>query len=250
MEAGGHPAEGLSAQNEFLQSYAADLGDIAQPSFLIEGSYWENEAKGTMNRLGNGRKYGQREYRIYLLPAFEGQITPEDQTIFAGADISNGVLINNYPKETGAGVNMRTASAAKKAEFMKYAKEFMAYTMSEEMCKYYTAYSGIRKPFKYELDPEQEAGLTPFQKTMFEMHNDTEHLKTVNLMGLYNNSLIRCYGINNLTSGTYESPYSAFITGKRTPATWISGIKNNVNSQYANALKNAKEYLDKLNVED
>ena len=235
----------LSAQNEFLQSYAAELGDVAQPAFLVEGSYWENEAKATMEGLEEGRKYGQRDYRIYMMPAFEGQATPADQTVTVDGDTTNGVLINNYPKETGAGINMRTASPEKKAEFMQYAKEFMAYTMSEEMCQYYTAYSGIRKPFDYQLTPEQEAGLTPFQKTVHEILNDKEHIKSVNFAGLSNNSLVRCYGVNNLTCITYEAPYTAFITGKKTPTTWLEGIKSNITNGYQNALNNALEYLNK-----
>lgn len=235
----------LSAQNNFLQSYAAELGNVAQPAFLVEGSYWENEAKGTMNRLGEGRRYGEREYRIYLTPNFEGQITPEDQTVFAASGISNGVLINNFPNKSAAGVNMREASELQKMEFLAYAKEFLAYTMSEEMCKYYTSYSGIKKPFDYTLSDEQYANLTPFQRNVFEMQSDDEHIKFINLMGLYNKSLVRCYGVNNLTCVTYESPYNAFIVGKKTVDTWISGIKDTVNGLYKNALKNAEGYLNK-----
>lgn len=235
----------LSAQNNFLQSYAAELGDVAQPAFLVEGTYWENEAKKTMNRLGEGRRYGEREYRLYLTPSFEGQITPEDQTVFASSGISNGVLINNFPNKSAAGVNMREASEEKKAEFIGYAKEFLAYTMSEEMCKYYTAYTGIKKPFEYSLSEEQLANLTPFQRNIFEMESDTEHIKRINLMGLYNKSLVRCYGINNLTCVTYESPYNAFMVGNKTIDSWISGIKDTVNGLYKNALKNAVEYLKK-----
>ena len=67
----------------------------------------------------------------------------------------------------------------------------------------------------------------------------------INLMGLYNKSLVRCYGINNLTCVTYESPYNAFMVGNKNIDSWIQGIKDTVNGLYKSALKNAEDYLNK-----
>ena len=228
-----------AAQNHFVQAYKASLSGIAQPAFLFEGSYWENEAKATMQQLDEGRKYGQREYRIYLLPAVDGQISENNETVFAGMDTSNGVLLNNYPK------NIRDKGAAVKTEFMNRAKQFLAMTMSEEMCVYYTKTTGLRKPFAYELSAEDQAELTPFQRNVFEMLSDTENIKTISVQGISNLSPVRCYGLTNIVCETYEYPYVAFKTGGKTPATWVKGVMDTVDDKFGDYLSTAEGYLNK-----
>ena len=61
------------AQNDFLLGYKKKTG---YPAMLVEGVWWENEARGMFNSIAQEkpeRGYGKQDYRYMLLPAIEGQ---------------------------------------------------------------------------------------------------------------------------------------------------------------------------------
>ena len=66
------------AQEEYLMSIRRPLGSN-QIAMLVEGSWWENEAKPVFNEMAESyntpsRKYGygERRFGIMPLPVFEG----------------------------------------------------------------------------------------------------------------------------------------------------------------------------------
>ena len=82
----------LDAQNTFLLGYRNNAGNKLS-AMLVDGMWWENEAKEFFNALGAqdaSRGFGQREYRIMLLPDFEGQ--KSDKSVIAAGDAGKALL--------------------------------------------------------------------------------------------------------------------------------------------------------------
>ena len=233
------------AQAEYVMGFYTANADVGEPAFLIEGSWWEFEAKNTLSnseKFGDGdRGFGKREYRTYLYPVMENQIGAKDVTILSG-DLSHGVLFNNIPK----GLKVT------EDEFIAKCKDFMAFTLTDENMSYYTETTGIEKPLNYTLTDAQLTKLTPFQRNTREMLADTEHIKQAIISK--NVSPIRCYGgIDNLTteslSGvttvTYSSIYSFFNgVGNTDYKNYHLAVKENIAANFVSAKTMVDNYLN------
>ena len=232
------------AQAEYVMGFYTANADVGEPAFIVEGTWWEFEAKNSLvnsEKYGEGRGFGKREYRNYLLPVTENQIGAKDVTIISG-DLSHGVLFNNIPEDL----------KVTKDEFIAKCKDFMAYTLTDENMAYYTEITGIEKPLRYSLSDAQYAKLTPYQKNTREMLSDTEHIKQVIISK--NVNPIRSYGgIDNLmteslagvTSISYNSIYSFFNgVGNTDYNNYYLAVKANIDSDFANAKAMVDNYLN------
>ncbi len=212
---------------EAQQFFVIDREEDDSTAFLIEGSWWEKEARSVIEGTDG---WGEREYRVYLLPTMSGQITPADQTVFYTDEFGAAMIFNNYPEKV-------KDDATKKAEFMQKCKEFLAYTCSDEACVYYTSVQGLKAAFDYEIPADVLATLTPFQRNCIELLADKEHIKSaVSQTGPDN--LMRSYqGVDNTTStknnAGYVVPYTPMsgITPIMTPEQYVDGIISKVNDR-------------------
>ena len=231
------------AQAEYVMGFYTANADIGEPAFLIEGSWWEFEAKNSLinsAKYGDGRGFGAREYRTYLKPVTENQIGDKDVTVLSG-DLSHGVLFNNIPGKL----------KVSKEEFIAKCKDFLAYTLTDENMAYYTETTGIEKPFVYNMTDEQLAKLTPFQRNTREMLADTTHIKQAIISK--NVNPIRSYaGIDNLiteslagvTNISYNSIYSFFNgVGNTDYKNYYLAVKANIESDFALAKAMVDNYL-------
>lgn len=169
-----HPASLLpetsheDAQNLFLLGYK-DEPNNPQGAMLVEGVWWENEAKPMFETLSSqgdiDRGYGQRDYRFMLLPEMDGQ---------KGAD-GNGNGSVFAVRETGAIVVPKVADEDK----MNVALEFIAFTMKDEYMRMFTKASGALRPYYYSLTEEDFTAMTPFQRTIYDIYNDEENILIV-----------------------------------------------------------------------
>ena len=128
-------------------------------AMLIEGNWWENEARSSFDALAKRNKnygFGQREYRYMLYPAADGQ-----------KGKSSLVAMEN-----GASFVIKTPNEEKNA----IAVDFLKYTLKEESLQTLTVTSGCFRPYEYSLTKEQREQLTPFQRNVWDMYHDTEHL--------------------------------------------------------------------------
>ncbi len=240
------------AQDKFVTGFRTD----DKAAFMHEGVWWERtEAVNTLNGLekygttSDPRGFGKREYRYYLVPQMENQITPADQSIFTCQDDGCGVLLNNIPE------TLKTKE--EQDAFVAKCKEFLAFTLSNDNLEYYTATHGIPRPFKYELSEESYNSLTPFEKNVWNMISDTEHITVYSPNVLNNTTIIRSYAkLSNwetskiqkgATNAEYKRPYDAFksVTTPLTVSEYINGIKTKISENYISVYYDmVKEYIN------
>lgn len=156
------------AQNLFLLGYK-DEANNPQAAMLVDGVWWENEAKPMFETLASqgdvDRGYGQRDYRFMLLPQMTGQ---------KGID-GNGNGSVFAVRESGAIVVPKVSDTEK----MNVAIDFISFTMKDEYMRMFTQASGAIRPYYYSLTEEDFAAMTPFQRTIYDIYNDEENILIV-----------------------------------------------------------------------
>lgn len=157
-----------SAQAKFITGFLGDSGN-PQSAMLVEGAWWENEARENFNALTNSneaeRGYGKRDYRFMLIPKLDGQ---------KGID-GNGNGSFMSVQSSGAIIIPKMSDSEKLAEL----KEFIAYTLSDENLRKFTVETGVIQPFKYELTTDDRAKMTPFACTNWDIYHDTDNIKLI-----------------------------------------------------------------------
>jgi ABC-type glycerol-3-phosphate transport system substrate-binding protein len=135
---------------------------------LVEGLWWENEAKTMLAEVARenaSRGYGQVNYRYMLLPAIEGQKGIDGK--------GNGTVFT--VSDTGGIVVVKQEDAKKLAKI----KEFLAMTLSDEVLKDFTKNTGIMRPYKYEMTDEDLSSMSKFARNAWEIYNDEENIELV-----------------------------------------------------------------------
>ncbi len=253
-----HPSSyntsGLSntdAQSMFITAPVTTSQDTA--AFLIEGSWWEDEATGYFKGLesysepDDPRGYGKREYRYYMIPDFEGQVNT-GKSYIACQDDGIGVLCNNLPKKY-------KVAGMTDAKYIQKCKEFIAYTLSNKSLEYYTATEGSPRPYNYTLSEESYNALTPFQRNVWDITHDTENVQVIYPNIMNNLSLVRSYGglkthnTNKVKKGdtniAYTCPYAAFKDTQNALSVteYINGINGYISEQYSKSYNLVKDYV-------
>ena len=156
----------LEAQKTYLRSFLGGSAnkDGQRIAFLMEGTWWENEAKDYFGTLASEKKdttleYGTREFGFMPFPKFINDASgiPDqvhDKTVMRSAWVSSmaaAVMISKNSKQP------------------ELAKEFLKLAYSEEMNADFTLNSGVTVPMKYTMSPNQLEEITPFQKNIFEL---------------------------------------------------------------------------------
>lgn len=153
------------AQNDFLLGYKKSQG---YPAMLVEGVWWENEARAMFNTVAaekTERGFGKQDYRYMLLPAIEGQKGIDGQgngTVFSASD-------------TGGIVMKKQSDPAKLAKL----KEFLCMTLTEEVLVNFTKTTGINRPFDYTLSQADLAEMTPFARNVYSIYHDKENITII-----------------------------------------------------------------------
>ena len=191
--------------------------DVQQAAFLVEGSYFEIENKYYFNLLKQnkyeGRGYGEREYRLMLLPRLSEY---DDVSYLCGQGVS-ATLISRDTK------NPNKEAAA---------KDFMAFTLQEKYLKERTICSVSVMPYEYSLTPEEKANLTPFQRNVLDVCLDTENIKLISVADSANDIVRQGKVGKRLASytftammpdGGYERPLLALR--RYSAVDYVAGIK-------------------------
>ena len=150
------------AQSLFLLGYKNEETN-PRSAMLLEGAWWEYEARVTFNELGKRdveRGYGVRDYRYMLLPNFENQVN--EKSVFTAGE--SGVMIVAHDTDT---------------ERLKVTKAFLGYMASDEAVKTFTKVTGCPMPYDIEFTEQDKAELTPFARNMSELYYDSENIDIV-----------------------------------------------------------------------
>ena len=214
----------FDAQNQFLLGTLGGSFNADNPrsAMLLEGAWWEYEAKPMFDTL---EQYGKREYRYMLLPDLEGQ-KMEKSAISC--------------EETGIYFLAKDDNESR----LEVTKSFLKFLLRDENMRFFTRETGSILPYEYDLTAEDEAALTPFARNMRELYYDSENIEVVRhsqmqmmspisfatdknlyeryptrIMGTRNNTIVTVlenYGIDGLKVGLFgldgtqgiRSPYS------------------------------------------
>lgn len=156
------------AQFDFITGYKNIPGN-PRSAMIYEGVWWENEAKSKFNALAGAgdasMAYGNHEYRYMLFPHYENSY---------GLDGEGGGSVMPISESANVFIKKQTNDTVRRG-----AKEFLAYTCSDEVLKEFTLCSGGMRPYKYTLTEEELAKLTKFQRNAYALYTDTENVSLV-----------------------------------------------------------------------
>lgn len=158
-------ASHTDAQNNYLYGYVNASADRPQAAFLLEGIWWENEAKPTLTEMPEGRKYGQRTYNYMLPPAFDGQLGIDGEgagTVFASQDAGMTFIAKNSDRT-----------------LVEMCKKFVLYTLKDRNLRNFTVETGSLKPYRYELDETDLSNMTPFAKNVWNIYSDEANVAII-----------------------------------------------------------------------
>ena len=168
--------DAIAAQKVYLNSIrGASSGNSAKQrmGLLMEGSWWENEAKGYMNNMASllkndNLKYGERRFGFMPFPKFTGSSTIPAQVN------QKSTLRAGWISASASGVMI-----SKNSDQKDLAKKFLKFAYSEAMCSEFTMHSGVTMPFKYEMTQAQKDNITYFQTNIFNL-TQSPYVDTVN----------------------------------------------------------------------
>lgn len=156
------------AQNHYLLGVNGSSGSTPT-AMLVEGVWWENEAKTMFNTLYNqgnsDMKYGTRDFRYMFYPHLTGSKGIDGE--------SGGSVICS--KDNG-GIVVCKSNDTKKVQI---AKDFIAFTLSDEWLAKFTVMTGAIRPYSYSLSAEQQSTLTKFSKTVMDIYGDSENVHII-----------------------------------------------------------------------
>lgn len=150
------------AQQDFLMSKTSSTRP--RIAMILEGDWWENEARGTftsMGQINTDDSYGQRDFRFMPIPQMTDNDKGTKYTIASHSKTSEICFVNKKTVEN---------DPVKQT----LCKLFLQYAYSNEALKIFTLNSGSALPYNYELTPSELASMTPFGRSVWDMHTSDE----------------------------------------------------------------------------
>ena len=152
-----------AAQQDFLMSK-----ETGTPiAMLIEGEWWENEARATFNSMSVNNEenaYGQREFRMMPIPSFdETNGDPDDPS-------DDRYTLGTWTGGCAVVVNEKTVGDDPVKQ--KLAELWLQYQNSTEGLKCFTKHTSVTLPLEYELTEDELAEITPFGRSLYRLKRD------------------------------------------------------------------------------
>lgn len=142
------------AQTEYLTSVEKEK----RIAMLLEGTWWENEARGTfdgMIKYSPDYAYGVRRFGYMPFPRFIGSAGIPD------TDQSKTTLLC----DAGSGAVI----AKKNVDHPELVKKFIAYLLRTDTQAMFTATTGLPMPYSYSLTEDQYASMTNYARTIWDL---------------------------------------------------------------------------------
>lgn len=203
----------IEAQNAFLRS-RPDNKPIAM---ILEGGWWENEARSTFASLASrNEKYahGNRRFAYMPVPKYDANAEPGESFYCTSAD-------------TAVAINASTKN-------LELAKDFLKFTLTEHAMSTFTKYMGITRPYDYELEEGVYEQLTPFGKNFWDLVN-AETSK------IYYPEPSNAFRRNTTYFGVYEWQFGTTLNGTEYVDPFLVFL-NNRNVTVAQYLQGMKEF--------
>ncbi len=165
-----------NSQSEFLFST-----ETSRPiAMLIDGSWWETEAKSNFDDMASRFKdpsyaYGTREFGVLPIPQADDGSSSTERVICASS-----------------GTSVKIVNGKKTAEEIANAKFFLKWLHTNEALSIATAYSNVAVPYEVNVKAEHLALMTPYARELQEVYENS----TVVFDGIPANSFLRYEGTN------------------------------------------------------
>lgn len=192
----------LDAQAEFLLSVErASNGAGNRIAMILEGEWWENEARGTFNEMASSDEsmgYGKRNFRFMPMPYIEGQ--KSDKRIIVSFTNGSVGFVNKNSKNKDL------------------AKLWVLFMHQNSSLATFTTHTGAVLPYEYELTKEQYDSLTPFAQSVWDVRHDEDvqiyrTMKTGDFaaygdikMGGAGREIVMNDSVTNALRGFYDNP--------------------------------------------
>lgn len=188
----------LMAQDTYIYSKLRETEGQQRIAMLIEGGWWENEAKGSIEELiaTKGDEYANRRFGIMTVPRFDGGDTRKTLYSVTGNSV---VLIRKNAKQAD------------------WATKFLRFSTTDENLRLYTRMTGSTRAYDYELTDDDLKQMSYYKQSLWDIFNDDE------------TGLVYCYGpskismnnaayfrgdwawrVTNASGRTYNEPTTAF----------------------------------------
>ena len=189
----------VNAQKSFVRGGIANDQPIAM---IVEGSWWENEAKEALNDLANGG-YDRHNYAVMPMPHATEEQIGQTPTWLA--------MSNSY------------GFVASNCDNMDLAKEFMKFLHTDSNLCAFTREVNMTRALQYELSQEQITGLTTYCQSILNLKKNGNVIYPVSLVDEVNNNNIMFANFTwawqtNINGYDFKSPWLYFKDEKDTSA--------------------------------
>ncbi|MDD3999391.1 MAG: ABC transporter substrate-binding protein [Bacilli bacterium] len=141
------------AQQEYLLSVVTNN----RIAMIIEGGWWENEAKNFFSAMekkyGEEYAFGERRFGFMPTPKADDGTSSTETTLISST--GNSVICINA-----------------KTTVLELAKDFLKFAHSEESLRTFTKYTGSVRPYQYQLTEEDLDQMSYYAKNMYELYTD------------------------------------------------------------------------------
>ena len=126
-------------------------------AMIYDGFWWENEARDYFeidaSRNGIEYSYGQRDFRIMPIPAYDGHVAESEGKFYLPTN------------SNGSAFGIKTGDANKD----KAIKEFLLNFTKSETLALFSMYNSTILPYDYEMSDEQISRMTKFGQNFYEV---------------------------------------------------------------------------------
>ena len=185
----------ISAQSSFIEGK-----QVGKPiGMIIEGSWWENEAKSAF--ASYEKNYGARSnYAIMPIP-------------FENAEKAAAC---NY-KHTALSLSQSFGIISNSSQNKPLALEFMKFLHTDKMLSEFTRDTSITRPLNYEINADDQAKLTTYAKSLIDLKKnaDVVYPYSTNQLQLDHNDIFGAFNWvwhTNIGGNEYRHPWMYFTT--------------------------------------
>ena len=210
----------MNAQEDFL--YAGhDNGETKPIAMLIDGIWWENEARSTFNSMADsmGDEYAKENRNFALMPLPKA----------SAEDAGKNTLLDSLYSLCFMKSNIE--------EWKKpLALDFIAFVNSDESLVEFTQITNTPKDLDYEMTEEQMSSMTTFGRSVMKLKSESDIVYPYSNSAIYVNqsSSFNADKVwETVVNGTsYTGPISAFVEKGVTAIEYFNGMMNAQKSKW------------------
>ncbi len=150
---------GQTDQFEKQETFMLSKKDRKKIGYLVDGCWWEHEAKETYKKLENafGEEYAKenRNFKVFSYPKIDRDHL--GTATFLDSNISVAYVLSNKDKTVET-----------------LAKKFLQFCFTDQANKEFTTITGTPRPYDYELSEEEYNSLSTYSKSIWDIFKSSD----------------------------------------------------------------------------